>query len=187
MKRIVRAMPAARSVLIAGLAAAYAGLSDDFPEVRCSVWRVVCVTGCLRVCFCICTSYIPRVRAPGQTACCLQQLWLFVCRKEQAVQVVYHWCMQVLWRVAGTLVELMDEWRTLLAGATAGKAPAEAAVSAGMKIARVEGFAFSILCHRDALVSPTVCTVWPNPLQPSVVRPVCSRLPCQRPLMVLID
>ena len=37
MKRIVRAMPAARSVLIAGLAAAYAGLSDDFPEVHCSL------------------------------------------------------------------------------------------------------------------------------------------------------
>jgi Ni,Fe-hydrogenase III small subunit len=43
MKRIVRAMPAARSVLIAGLAAAYAGLSDDFPEVHSSLRVVVCV------------------------------------------------------------------------------------------------------------------------------------------------
>jgi hypothetical protein len=63
--------------------------------------------------------------------------------------------MQVLWRVAGTLVELMDEWRALLAGGTASRAPAEMTVSSGMDIARVEGFAFSILCHRDALVSFT--------------------------------
>lgn len=33
MKRILRAVPAARSALVAGLAAAYAGLPDDFPEV----------------------------------------------------------------------------------------------------------------------------------------------------------
>jgi hypothetical protein len=70
MKRIVRAMPAARSVLIAGLAAAYAGLSDDFPEVRCSLRRVVCVKCCFRVCFCTCfrTFYSLRIQAPGQVA-----------------------------------------------------------------------------------------------------------------------
>lgn len=43
MKRIVRALPGTRSVLIAGLAAAYPGLSDDFPEVQGSVRVVVCV------------------------------------------------------------------------------------------------------------------------------------------------
>jgi hypothetical protein len=83
------------------------------------------------------------VSAAALAACC------------QAGQVSNHWRVQVLWRVAGTLVELMDEWRALLAGATAGRAPAETTVSSGMDIARVEGFAFSILCHRDALVRPT--------------------------------
>ena len=43
MKRIVRAMPATRSVLIAGLAAAYAGLSDDFPEVLLTAHECVCL------------------------------------------------------------------------------------------------------------------------------------------------
>ena len=74
----------------------------------------------------------------------------------QAGWFTRHWHAQVLWRVAGTLVELMDEWRALLAGGTASGLPSAMAVPAGMDIARVEGFAFSILCHRDAVVSPNV-------------------------------
>ena len=68
--------------------------------------------------------------------------------------------VQVLWRVAGTLVDLMDEWRALLAGA-AGRTPAEAGSPQGLDIARVEGFAISILCHTDAAVS-----VLSAPLEP---------------------
>lgn len=91
MKRILHAMPAARSAVVAGLAGAYAGLSDDFPEV--------------------------------------------------------------LWRVAGTLVDLMDEWRGLLLSDAASRAQApEAAGPVDMDIARVEGFAISILCHPDVHV-----------------------------------
>jgi hypothetical protein len=159
MKRIVRAMPAARSVLIAGLAAANAGLSDDFPEVHCTAHGCVCpkaASGCVSASCCI-----PRVRAPGQTASFLAAALAVYVPTRAAGQVLNHWRVQVLWRVAGTLVELMDEWRALLAGATAGRAPVESTVSAGMDIARVEGFAFSILCHRDALVSSTLCLALP--------------------------
>ncbi len=59
--------------------------------------------------------------------------------------------------MAGILVDLMDEWRALLVGGTIGGVPAEAAASSGMDIARVEGFAFSILCHTDATVSSPLC------------------------------
>lgn len=63
------------------------------------------------------------------------------------------WPVQVLWRVAGTLEDLMDEWRGLLLGGAASQAPAsETGASAEMDIARVEGFAVSILCHTDVHV-----------------------------------
>lgn len=61
--------------------------------------------------------------------------------------------MQVLWRVAGTLVDLMDEWRSLLPGGAASRAPPpETCASAEMDTARVEGFAISILCHTEVHV-----------------------------------
>ena len=82
--------------------------------------------------------------------------WAMRHQMKQAGWFTRDWHAQVLWRVAGTLVELVEEWRGLLAGSTAGRAPADTTMSAGMDIARVEGFAFSILCHRDAVVSPSV-------------------------------
>jgi hypothetical protein len=63
MKRIVHAMPAARSALIAGLATAYAGLADDFPEVHHPLPGSVYV-GRSACSSCICTLHL-QARGTG--------------------------------------------------------------------------------------------------------------------------
>lgn len=59
----------------------------------------------------------------------------------------------MLYRVAHILAEVMAEWRGLLTGDGASRALlTEKIASADADVARVEGFALSILCHPDVHV-----------------------------------
>lgn len=182
MKRILHATPAARSALVAGLAGAYAGLPDDFPEVA----HQPCTTAAgMLLLYCKSASALQTphlqshasaaddrvdpLEAKSEPVCCTS-------RSDNSdiasFKIAWLWCVaQVLWRVAGTLVDLMDEWRGLLLGEAASRAQSpEPAGRPDMDIARVEGFAISILCHPDVhvrLVSP---------------HPACTWAPCHRTL-----
>lgn len=174
IKRTLHAVPSVRDALVTGLAAAYATLPDDSPEASgvltwdrlvhsCSCHPPVAWQPCVRVCAAspqlpclprfqlgvIIATAAPTLLQPSpyphsHAASDLQVLYSIL----QRVGLPYSG--QVLYRTAVILVEVMGEWRGLLVGEGAARALlSERAASPDVDVARVEGFALSILCHPD--------------------------------------